>query len=381
MLTTDGADMPPVPNTAAGGMVIATPEIRVCAIVVLIVALWSANSAATGIDFTVTPGLGHDQFTETFYIDDSNSVQLDSLERIKKTEDALQESYSAMGLGIRTGAWNLESTVYATDAVWRNISYLRGRISSGRLSARINSRLEWKSIDRDDPLASAYTFFRTDIKPQYRLNDRWRAHVRADWENADYRRNTSYTYDYTRLRTEMGMEYLGPMLQSIDLRVGIVARNVRDSSLLDYNEYFIRSDAFGWYAGNWRVSGSMSLTNRQYRNDTDGSDHRRYYLDMRADYDWSAFWRLYTTVEWQRWDYTSESTVLYDLDNWRGRASARAILAETWEFGGTMEFRMERPLADGSSENGYVQWGAGPVVEWRPSLVFSTSSMSRINVS
>lgn len=356
---------------------IAVPRLRACRPVMIRVWLLlcsltvvMAASSASALDFIVTPGIGHDQFTETFYIDDTSSVSIDSLERIRQTENALLESYGSVGLGLTMDRWQLESTVYGTDAVWRNISYLRGRVQSGRWSAAINSRLEWKDIDRDDSLASAYTFTRTDIKPEFRIDDHWRISVRGDWEIADYRRETAYTVDYTRFRAETGLQYFGNLLESIDLRVGVATRDVADSILMNYSEFYLRSDAFGWYVGNWRVAGSMSFADRRYDNDPDGNDHRRYYLELRTDYDWSAFWRLYATVDWQRWDYTSGSAILYDLDDWRAVASARAILADKWELGGTMEFRLENPLESTGDGNGYVQWGAGPVIEWRPSLTF-----------
>ncbi|GAB4320987.1 MAG: hypothetical protein Kow0074_11680 [Candidatus Zixiibacteriota bacterium] len=338
--------------------------------ILFILALTLAASRASALDMTVTPGIGHDQFTETFYIDDTSSVSIDSLERIRRTENALLESYGSIGLGLAVDRWQLESTVYGTDAVWRNISSLRGRVQSGRWTASVNSRLEWKDIDRDDPLASAYTFIRTDIKPEYRIDDHWRVNVRGDWEIADYRRESAYTVDYTRFRAETGLQYFGHLLESIDLRAGVSVRDVPDSMLMNYSEFYLRSDAFGWYVGNWRVAGSMSFAARRYDDDPDGNDHRRYFLELRTDYDWSAFWRVYGTVNWQRWDYTDVSAILYDLDDWRALASARAVLAEKWELGGTMEFRLENPLGDAGDGNGYVQWGAGPVIEWQPSLTF-----------
>ena len=42
------------------------------------------GAAAQGTAFTITPGIGHDRFTETFFLEDSTSVTLDSLERIDR---------------------------------------------------------------------------------------------------------------------------------------------------------------------------------------------------------------------------------------------------------------------------------------------------------
>ena len=43
------------------------------------------DARADDLIWTITPGIGHDRFTETFYLDDSTSVSIDSLERIKLT--------------------------------------------------------------------------------------------------------------------------------------------------------------------------------------------------------------------------------------------------------------------------------------------------------
>ncbi len=350
---------------------------RVGCVMALIV-LGNMTVHAQGLDVTLTPGLGHDQFTETFYIDDTTSVSSDSLARIRRTEDALRESFGSMGVDLSLNRWELTSTTYTTNTAWRNISAMRGRFQIGRLATRVSSRLEWKGIDRDDSLASAYTFFQTTLKPEYRLDQHWRVHLRGVWEDADYRRESPYTVDYTRFRTETGLQFFGDLLESIDLRIGFANREVPDSTQLNYLEYYLRSDAFGWYIGNWRVAGSMSFADRRYVNDPEGNDHRRYSLELRTDYDWSAFWRLYATADWQRWDYTNASTLLYDVDDWRAVASARAVLAETWELGGTMEFRLENPLGGKGNENGYVQWGAGPVIEWRPSSSFWAELLNQL---
>lgn len=329
-----------------------------------------AIAAAQGVEWTITPGAGHDRFTETFYLDDTTSIQSDSLKQIKLTEDALRESYGSLGIGAQQGRWSLETTAYATDAAWRDISVLRGRFGTRQFYLDVNSRLEWKGVDSDDSLASAYTYWRSELRPRYRLNDRWQTDLRAEWETADYNRRNSYTVDYHRYRLQAGLAYLGAMLQSVDLAVGVANRGVPDSARLAYEEVYLRTNAYGLYLGDWRFSASGSMASRSYQNDPDGNDHRRYFVDLRTDLDWSALWRAYASVEWQRWDYITEDETTYDVDDWLARASARAIFADQWELGGLMEFRYERPSSAATLANEYVQWGAGPVIEWRPGTAF-----------
>ena len=194
--------------------------------------------------------------------------------------------------------------------------------------------------------------------------------MRTEWEIADYRRQNSYTVDYRRYRVQAGLAYLGSLLQSVDVSLGVANRTVPDSTLLDYEEFFIRTNAYGWYLGDWRFSAGGSFASRAYQNNPDGNDHRRFLIDVRTDLDWSALWRAYASIEWQRWDYVTDDETTYDVDDWLSRASARAIFADQWEIGGMLEFRYERPSSIATLANEYVQWGAGPVIEWRPGTSF-----------
>jgi hypothetical protein len=333
----------------------------------LAVACGQGAALADGVSFTLTPGAGHDRFTETFYLDDSSAVSLDSLARIKQTEDGLRESYGSLGLGVDYADWHLTSTTYATDAAWRSISYAAGRWMAGRWRTDVSGRLEWKGIDSDDSLATAYTYYRVDVKPRYQLNDTWSAVMRADWENTDYNRNNSYTVDYHRLRAQAGMTFLGDALQHADAYVGIAQRTAPDSAQLNYTEAFVRLDAGGWYWGQWRFSGDCSFADRDYDAPADEDDHRRWSLRARGSLDWTDLWRFSVLGEWQLWDYVAESEAVYDVSDWRFEGSARARLVDEWEFGGLVEARFENPTGTFAEDNAYQQWGAGPILFWNPS--------------
>ena len=328
----------------------------------------AASPAARGEDFTVTltPGIGHDRFTETFYLDDSTSVSADSLKRIKTTEDGLRESYGSLGAGLTYGSWRLQTTHYATDAASRNISFGHGRWTAGRLRTDITGRFEWKGTDDEDSLASAYTFYRVDVKPRYNLSDRWWLVLRGDWQRADYQANNPYTVDYHRLRGRAGVEFFGERLETVGASIGLARRTVPDSSRLNYDEVFVNLDAYGWYLGRWRLGGAFAFADRGFDTPDAGNDHRRWSASVRGDLDRSRNWRFSWFSEWQYWDYASDDAAIYDVHSWRLEGSARARFIRQWEIGGLLEWRLEKPSGTVASENEYNQWAAGPIVTWNP---------------
>lgn len=348
-------------------------------LLLLTVSAWSVSGIKAQADdlvWTITPGVGHDRFTETFYLDDSTSVSIDSLERIKLTEDGLRESYASLGLGVQKGHWRFTTTHYATNAAWRNISYGQGRWTAGRLRTDVYGRFEWKGIDNEDSLSSAYTFYRIDVKPRFRLNRNWWALFRGDWQEADYRQNSSYTVDYHRLRGQAGVQYFGDDLELIEIAAGLAHRTVPDSSLLNYNEAFINCDATGWYVGRWRLGADLSYANRSYNRDTAGDDHERWSVYARGDLDWYEHWRVYWFGEWQYWNYAVEDAAIYDVTDWRIEGSARARFGWQWEAGGILEWRTEQPVGTAAEGNEYQQWAAGPILSWNSSiLVWSETSL------
>lgn len=317
-------------------------------------------------ELLLTPGLGHDRFTETFFLEDSTAIDPDSLDQIKRTEDGLRESYASLGIGLKQTGWRLESTTYATDAAWRNISEGWGRVERGRFRGDLNGRLEWKGIDTDDTLASAYTYARIEMKPRLRVDEKWSMIGSMDWELGDYHGNTAYTVDYRRLRGQAGVEFIGDMLEYFDLRAGLSRRSVPDSALLEYDEKFVRAGASGWRTGSVTWTADASFTDRTYSPGNAEDDHRRWWSDLRMDWYLGVLWRLEGAAEWQYWDYKPDSTINDDFVNWRLGAAAHIRPLPSWEFGGEIETRFERTTSDSETGTDYDQWEAGPRISWTP---------------
>lgn len=327
-----------------------------------------AEGNAQPLRLEITPGIGHDRFTETFFLDDSTSVSPDSLEQIKKTQSDLQESYASLGLAGSTKNWRIENTVYATNKAWRDIANGHGRWAGGKWKTDFDGRLEWKGRTRGDTAAASYTYARLSATPQLRISDVWSLVSAGDWEMTDYLRNTSYTYGYNRLRGQIGASYFGDLMQSLDARIGISRRAVPDSSELGYTEGFLRLDASGWQMGRWRLEGDFSFANREYQAAGDESDYHRWSAGAGVDYDWSKRWRTSLQSSWQYWDYRLPDEINFSLHDVRSEGSVRLSLSDQWETGAAVEVRLERAVDDSLSSNNYVQWAAGPRIVWNSGL-------------
>jgi len=332
---------------------------------ILLAPLWTGGRAgAQPSPVTITPGLGHDRFTETFFLDDSSSINPDSLERIRKTQSDLQETYASMRLGLEFERWRLDNTVYATNKAWRSIANGHGRWSAGRWRTDFDGRLEWKGRSRSDSSAAAYTWARVGITPRWQWNENWSLVLAGDWELTDYRRNTSYTYDYNRLRAQAGLGYFGPQMEYLDVRIGVAHRTVPDSSEQGYTEDFLRLDAYGWRFGRWRVEGEFSVVIRDFGTPEDENDYSRWSVSTGIDYDWSPRWRTSVQTSWQCWDYRQPDELNYSLHDIRAEGGVRCRFNDVWETGAVVELRLERAVQDSLSENDYRQWAAGPRLVW-----------------
>lgn len=374
------------PRTILGAAVLHHGAIRwlghhavffICAMIVAFCLTPAPPASAQKTAVIITPGIGHDRFSEIFFLD-SASLSPDSLERIRKTLTDFEETYGSLGLGMESGRWRLENTVYATKSLWRDIALGRGRWTSGRWRADFNGRFEWKGRDTKDTSLSSYTYARLELAPRRQINDQIAVLAPVDWEVTDYHRNTSYTYDYSRLRGQAGFEYLGEKFQSLELRLGLLRRHVPGSLSLGYDERFARLDAAGWQFGRWRLESEFSLADRDYDSTGGQDDFTRWVMLSRADLDLSPTWRLSAVASWQSWKYRHPDDLHFDVRDVRFEPSVRVTLHEVWELGGTLEWRLEQAIQDSFAFNNYKQWSAGPRVAWNPGAILWTEVFPRL---
>lgn len=328
--------------------------------------------------FVLTPGIGHDRFTEMYFLEDSSAIHPDSLERIKRTEDGLRETYLSLGAAVEAGQWRIETTQYATDAAWRNISDAWNRWQSRGFRLDGRGRLEWKGKDNSDTLASSYTLARLEARPRQRISGGWSAVGGADWESVTYHTDNPYTVDYARLRGQVGVEFVGDMLEFADVRVGIAARSVPDSIRLEYTERFVRVGAAGWRTGPAVWSGDFQFTDREYDPVGRIDDHQRWWTAIRADYYVGLEWRIAGIAEWQYWNYEEGGLLKSDFTNWRVGGGCHFQPSSLWEIGGEIELRLEKTGNGEALGSDYSQWRTGPVIRWTPTPAVWLEGLPRV---
>lgn len=336
------------------------------AVCVLVDCLSPTTAHSEDGPWIVVPGLGHDQFEQTFLLEDTASFDPDSLRTLSRTIEDLKESYASLELGYDRGRSRISNTVYATDAAWRNVTEARGRYRTGRLIVDGTARLEWKGDDERDSLSSSYFVTRLAATPRLELSDHWDVFIRGDWESTDYDVGSIYGLDYTRSRARAGLRYSGERLESIELSGGVTDRAVSDSLRLSYEEKWLGLAAFYWSFGATQWSATLDFAQREYDADAAERDHDRATIEIEAR--WSITPKLEIRAIWEveRWDYLTDSDVYYDFTSGRIEGSFKYRLDDQWQVGLDARTRWEKAGSSTSDEDDYGEFGAGPSVSWWP---------------
>jgi hypothetical protein len=316
--------------------------------------------------WVITPGIGHDQFEQTFFLEDSLAVDPDSLRSLERTIEELKESYVSLETAYDRGATRISNTVYATDAAWRNVADAHTRHRAGRFSVNARGRLEWKGDDDRDSLSSAYLVTQLSATPRMELNDHWEIFTRGDWEKTDYDEGSLYGLDYTRGRARLGVRYSGDLLESIELTIGGTSRAVPDSSRLSYDESWLSAEALYWSFGPTRWSASLAFASRQYEADAEERNHDRGVFELESRWQISSVVELTALGELERWDYQSEGNVYYDFTTGQAEGMLKYRPTETWQLGIDGQLRWEHAGSDAQADDNFSAIGVGPVVSWQP---------------
>lgn len=325
-----------------------------------------ANLSAQSGPWTITPGIGHDQFEQSYFLEDTLALDPDSLRALERTIEELKESYASVEAAYARGATLLSNTFYATDAASRNVTLARARLRSDAFRFDVNGRLEWKGEDDRDSLSSSYVVGQISATPRLEVSEHWSVFTRADFERTDYDVSTPYGLDYDRVRGRLGIRYDGQLLESIELTLGRTSREVTDSARLSYDENWVQADASYWEWGTTTWSTVVSFRDRSYEEDDTSRNHSRISVELSPRWQIREKLRLDGLVLWEYWDYVLDSGAYFDFSSGEVETILRFSLAEEWEIALNGRSRWERAATEPFDEDDYSDWGAGPAASWRP---------------
>lgn len=316
--------------------------------------------------WTITPGIGHDQFEQSYFLEDTLAIGPDSLRTMERTIEELKESYASVEAAYARGATLLSNTFYATDAASRNVTLVRARLRRDTFRCDVNGRLEWKGEDDRDSLSSSYIVGQFSATPRVEVNDHWSVFARADFERTNYNVSTPYGLDYDRIRGRLGVRYDGMFLELIELALGRTTRDVTDSARLSYDEDWVQVDASYWEWGTTTWSAVVSYRERAYEEDDISRNQSRIAVELSPRWQIEEKVRLDGVGSWEYWDYALDSGAYFDFSSGEVEAILRYAVVENWEIAFEGRSRWERAASEPFDDDDYSDFAAGPSASWRP---------------
>lgn len=344
------------------------PPIRPRTFILLqLIPLLLASSAPAGESpWVITPGLGHDQFEQTYFLEDTLEIAPDSLRALRRTIEELKESYVSLEGAYGKGFTALSNTSYRTDAADRNVTQGRTRLRKGTFRLDANGRLEWKGDDRRDSISSSYWVRQITATPRLDVTEHWSLFTRGDWERTDYSKKSPFGLDYERIRGRVGSRYSGTLMETIEFSLGATSRDVPDSTRLSYDETWAQLEAAYWAFGPTTLSLLLSYRDRVYLSDETVRNHGRGALEMEARWQAAERARVDGQVSWEYWDYRQDSGAYYDFSAGVIEIAGRYSLSAAWEIAAVGRSRWEHAASSPFDEDNFSQLGGGPHVSWRP---------------
>lgn len=344
------------------------PRMAVVCLTAGAAAVFACAPTATAQDrpLLIAPGVGHDRFEQSFFLEDTLDIDPDSLKTLKRTIEDLKESYVSLETAYQRSATVISNTLYATDAAWRNIATARTRWRQRQWTVDANARLEWKGNDDRDTISAGYLFGQTTLAPRYALSERWSVLARGDWEGTAYDERSTWGLDYTRWRGRAGIRYSGELLEAIDVTAGLTSRRVPDSSRLAYEEAWITAEASYWEWGPALWTLAVSHRAREYDSDGAERDHSRTEVELSTRGQFGERWRAEAQIDWEYWNYPQDVESYFDFAAGEVELEARRAVGP-WTVGAQARSRWEGAFGEEFEDDDFVDWAIGPVAGWQPS--------------
>jgi hypothetical protein len=342
------------------------PRIGIWIVFALAALFHASDLSAQGASWTITPGVGHDQFEQSYFLEDTLGIDPDSLRALERTIEELKESYASVEAAYARGSTFLSNTFYATDAAARNVTLARARLRRNAVRFDLNGRLEWKGEDDRDSLSSSYLVGQFSATPRLEVSDHWSLLARADYEQTDYEVSSPYGQDYDRIRGRLGVRYDGAFLESLELTLGRTTRDVSDSARLSYDEDWVQVDASYWEWGTTTWSAVVSYRDRAYEEDGISRNHNRIAVEVSPRWQIGEKLRFDGLLSWEYWDYASDSGAYFDFSSGEVEPFLRYAASEEWEIAIGVRSRWESATTEPFNEDNFSDFGVGPSVTWRP---------------
>jgi len=249
---------------------------------ILMLSLAGIVTAGSPGDFSIRFGLGYDfvsqrYFTSSSRYDTSLSPDPDLTDAVLLSKDYLDDKKGLIYLKLdprNEGRYVLEAGWEQTPDILRAVG--RGHLTLGGRESRLETDVDFeiKNRYRGDPEAGEdLSVFKGRARYVRKFSDMVESNIRLYGENVAFDSTGTLVYNYSRLGGELGVSLFSRNFNSVFINAGVEARDVPDSSQLNYLQLRGSLGYFGSLAGS-QISADLTVENKDY----DSPDNRDDYL-------------------------------------------------------------------------------------------------------
>lgn len=260
-----------------------TNIIRILGSALILILNLAGIAAADGDpgDFNIRFGLGYDfvsqeYFTSSSRYDTSLTPDADLTDITLLSKDYLDDKKGLIYLTLNPrneGRYVLETGWEQTPDILRALG--RGHLTVGGKDSRLESDFDFEIKRRyhgEAEVGEDLSVFRGKTKYVRRLSEQVESNFRLYGENVAFDSTGSLVYNYSRIGGELGFNIFSRNFNSIFLRAGVEARDVPDSSQLNFLQFRGSIGYFG-ALGKSQISADLTVENKNYDSPDDRDDY------------------------------------------------------------------------------------------------------------
>ena len=254
--------------------------------VLAIILAGPVQNSSNGAGFDIKAGAGYDFLSQQYYLleflDSDTSGALDSLLSLKRTYlDDLKGVVTVNYSPGRGDKWQLYSHYEQTDKFirLRLNNDLRLKLKSSRL--RLAGEVDWRHrlVDTTE-FGDSYLFGQGSARLAIPVNESVGARIQLSGEVMDFKSRSTFSFDYYRTGAKAGLTKSFENFSYLDGNLFVQARQVTDSTELNYLSLGVESSFLGLY-GTGELDFYFRLEDREYNQPLSKNDHYRIELEGR----------------------------------------------------------------------------------------------------
>jgi len=248
----------------------------------------AVGSRADAASMALRAGLGYDFLSQRYFLD---SVSLDPADSAY-TEFALKSTYlDALKGQVSASVYPLDNrNLELQGSLEQSADYLRLKLNSnwdlrpGRSKIDIDNEFEWRNrFDATEQFGDSYLFGNSRVRATVPFSGTYSLISQGKVEGVDFRTAASSAFDYVRVYGKLGIEKSFANYSFTDLSFLVSAREVPDSTVMNYGSYGAEASFFGFLPiGNLDLYARYEFKNYNRPDNQDDQNRVEFYAHNRV---------------------------------------------------------------------------------------------------